>query len=40
MSNKENFNNWINDGNVIEIEKGVYTTQCYNRCNKLLCYSR
>ena len=35
MSNKKNFKLWIEDGNVIEIEKGVYTTQCAQYRNRL-----
>jgi hypothetical protein len=33
--NDNEFNYWKNDGNVIEVEKHIYTTQCSNYKNRL-----
>jgi hypothetical protein len=33
--NDNEFNYWKNDGNVIEVEKHIYTTQCRNYKNRL-----
>lgn len=34
--NKEQFKEWIEDGNVVEIEKDVFTTQCCQYRNRIV----